>query len=200
MKITQYCSVCREELAMEVVPTDDGEDDGVIWLRCPRCQGFLPKIENGFADGDQKAPAATADTSGMAGAVTDPQPAVPVVATTDPSTPAVVSSVEESTTTEIESTTTAPAETGKPETSSESTEEEIPAAYAAKLAAMDVSRAVPYRPWDRYEEGDVIHHLAWDDCGVVVAKESLPGNRRIVKVYFERAGIVRLIEQADAES
>ena len=72
VKITQYCSVCREELAMEVVPTDDGEDDGVIWLRCPRCQGFLPKIENGFADGDQKAPAATADTSGMAGAVTDP--------------------------------------------------------------------------------------------------------------------------------
>ena len=30
---------------MEVVPTSDGEeDDGVIWFRCPQCQGFLPKL------------------------------------------------------------------------------------------------------------------------------------------------------------
>ena len=32
---------------MEVVPTADGEEDGVIWLRCPGCQGYLPKIDSG---------------------------------------------------------------------------------------------------------------------------------------------------------
>ena len=44
MKINQYCSVCKKHLDMEVIPTDDGGDDGVIWLRCPECQGFLPKF------------------------------------------------------------------------------------------------------------------------------------------------------------
>jgi hypothetical protein len=31
---------------------------------------------------------------------------------------------------------------------------------------------------------------------VVVAKESLPGGRKVIKCYFEAAGVVRLIEQA----
>ena len=31
---------------MEVVPTNDGDDDdGVVWFRCPQCQGFLPKLK-----------------------------------------------------------------------------------------------------------------------------------------------------------
>jgi hypothetical protein len=42
----------------------------------------------------------------------------------------------------------------------------------------------------------VVHHLAWDDYGIVVAKESLPGGRRIIKVFFDHAGTVRLIEEA----
>ena len=39
-------------------------------------------------------------------------------------------------------------------------------------------------------------HLAWDDCGVVVAKEDLPGGRQVIKCYFAEAGVVRLIEKA----
>jgi len=64
------------------------------------------------------------------------------------------------------------------------------------LAESDVSAAVPYRPWDTYEVGQCVNHLAWDDCGVVVAKESLPGGRKAIKCYFEDAGVIRLIEQA----
>ena len=46
MKSRQFCSVCKQWLEMEVVPTGDGEDDdGVIWFRCPQCQGFLPKLK-----------------------------------------------------------------------------------------------------------------------------------------------------------
>ncbi len=44
--------------------------------------------------------------------------------------------------------------------------------------------------------GEVIFHLAWDDCGLVVAKETLPGNRRAIKVYFATVGVVHLIEQS----
>ena len=48
MKSRQFCSVCKEWLEMEVVPTSDGEeDDGVIWFRCPQCQGFLTQAERG---------------------------------------------------------------------------------------------------------------------------------------------------------
>jgi hypothetical protein len=56
--------------------------------------------------------------------------------------------------------------------------------------------AAPYRHGGTYEVGQCIHHLAWNDCGVVVAKEQLPGGRQVIKVYFEEAGVVRLIEQA----
>jgi hypothetical protein len=37
-------------------------------------------------------------------------------------------------------------------------------------------------------------HLAWNDCGVVVGKEVLPGGRRVIKCWFQGAGVVRLIE------
>ena len=70
------------------------------------------------------------------------------------------------------------------------------AEYAALLAEKDPSVAVPYRPWEVYEVGQCVHHLAWDDCGVVVAKEDLPGGRKIIKCYFAEAGVVRLIEEA----
>ena len=70
------------------------------------------------------------------------------------------------------------------------------AEYAARLAALDPATAVPYRPWATYEVGQCVQHLAWDDCGVVVDKESLPGGRRVIKCYFAEAGVVRLIEQA----
>ena len=68
--------------------------------------------------------------------------------------------------------------------------------YAALLAEKDQSQPTPYRPWETYDVGQCIHHQAWEDCGVVVAKEDLPGGRQIIKCYFEEAGVVRLIEQA----
>ena len=60
MKSKQFCSVCKEWLDMEVVPTGDGdEDDGVIWFRCPQCQGFLPKLSGAnLQDDEDEAPAA----------------------------------------------------------------------------------------------------------------------------------------------
>ena len=38
--INQYCSVCKDQFDMEVVK--QGSSKGVIWLKCPGCQGFLP--------------------------------------------------------------------------------------------------------------------------------------------------------------
>ena len=64
----------------------------------------------------------------------------------------------------------------------------------APLLDIDIDTAVPYRPWQTYDKGDVIHHLAWDDYGLVLEKEVLPGNRKVVKVHFTESGIVRLIE------
>ena len=73
---------------------------------------------------------------------------------------------------------------------------ETVADYAAMLTEADQGDPKPYRPWDTYEVGDCIVHLAWEDCGVVVAKEDLPGGRRVIKCYFGEAGVVRLIENA----
>ena len=39
----QYCSVCKDHLEMTVV--SDANEDGVIWLKCPRCKGILPHME-----------------------------------------------------------------------------------------------------------------------------------------------------------
>jgi len=51
MKTNQFCSVCKQWLDMEVVPTSDGDDDdGVIWFRCPQCQGFLPKLSGALVE------------------------------------------------------------------------------------------------------------------------------------------------------
>ena len=39
----QYCSVCKDYFDMEVV--DEGGENEVTWLRCPRCHGILPYME-----------------------------------------------------------------------------------------------------------------------------------------------------------
>jgi hypothetical protein len=188
VKITQYCSVCREELEMEVVPTDDGEDDGVIWLRCPRCRGFLPKMTGvgeseaggGKSAASDKAPASTASPQvEKKQAVEDREISAPA----PPAGPA----------------RERPSRAGRARSSSKEEPARIPPEYETMLAEMDCSRALPYRPWESYGVGDVIHHLAWDDCGVVVAKETLPGNRHVVVVYFEKGGLVRLIEEAERQ-
>ncbi len=156
MKISQFCSVCKDVLEMTVVPTAEAEEDGVIWLRCPRCQGFLPKFSAGLgaASGATAAPAAdeTAADDGVA-----PPAAAPAGETPAP-------------------------------------------AAAAPPVEIDAENAVPYRPWGRYDVGACVHHLAWDDYGVVLAKEKLPGGRKAIRVRFEKAGEVRLIEEGDEAS
>jgi hypothetical protein len=42
--INQYCSVCKDHFDMEVVKQGSGK--GVIWLKCPGCQGFLPYMQD----------------------------------------------------------------------------------------------------------------------------------------------------------
>ncbi|MBD3221958.1 hypothetical protein GF314_12025 [bacterium] len=219
MKINQYCSVCKKQLDMEVISTDDGGDDGVIWLRCPECQGFLPKFtgeglapspaagtDPDEAAGDEGAPGAatttdaepdagpsldTSDTSDPADGAVDPEPDVTDVPAPDLE---AVADIEIPTTTETEPDT-GPVPGGAGETDS-GVEAEPIAEYAAMLAETDVASARPYRPSSRYSVGDAVHHLAYDDIGVVVGFESIPGGRTVAKVFFEKAGVVRLIAQA----
>jgi len=171
---------------MEVVPTSDGDDDdGVIWFRCPRCQGFLPKLSGGGGAADQ-ADVESETNEAVVGVGKDTDGgSVPATAAGDsPFLP------------EDESEEEKPATGGAPDDPADGlTDGEPIAAYAALLQAADVSEPTPYRPWGEYSQGQCLHHLAWDDCGVVVAKEELPGGRSVIKCYFEKAGVVRLIEQ-----
>jgi hypothetical protein len=221
VKINQYCSVCKKHLDMEVIPTDDGGDDGVIWLRCPDCQGFLPKFTG---EGMTKDPGrATADSGSDPDSGTDPgsgsatetaseatkpapappgppsresgeagpRSAAPPFAPTSPT-----STSDTSDTDDLDA-----AEAGDEDNDEAPAAPDAPAAeplaeYAARLAEADTTTARPYRPSSTYEEGEVIHHLAYDDVGIVVAKEQLPGGRKAVKVFFDQAGVMHLIEQA----
>lgn len=45
----QYCSVCKDHLDMEVV--EEGGEDEVTWLKCPRCKGILPHMKLADAAG-----------------------------------------------------------------------------------------------------------------------------------------------------
>ena len=177
MTILQYCSVCKTEYEMEIVPTAD--DDGVLWLQCPACKGFLPKVKSVEAPAANEPVAEPKDE-----AVAEPSVDTPDETQVTDDTPSPVA--EDS---EQESTSEKKSKDDQADDTVDDADE-----GAEQLAAMDVSLAVPYRPWQQYVEGDVIHHLAWDDYGVVLAKEVLPGHRRVVKVRFAQAGIVRLIE------
>jgi hypothetical protein len=179
VKINQYCSVCKKHLDMDLVPTDDGGDDGVIWLRCPECRGFLPKFSGEGKIG----------MGGRATAEDAPRPAAGDPSDDDESAAgdlvALENDADEVDESEASEASEATAAAGEPV-----------AEYAAALAAADVSRALPYRSSGDFAVGEVIFHLAWDDCGIVVAKETLPGNRRAIKVYFATVGVVHLIEQS----
>jgi hypothetical protein len=203
VKINQYCSVCKKHLDMEVIPTDDGGDDGVIWLRCPECQGFLPKFTGeGLAtdttdrtDDAAAADAATTATLPAATGTSDPAAA--------PAGGGDQVDQQGATTTghEVDATDSADAADAAGPADDDAADEPATASepiaeYAAQLAAADPEQARPYRPSSTYEVGDVVHHLAYGDIGIVVAKKTLPGGRLAVKVYFEEAGVVHLIEQA----
>ena len=216
MKSRQYCSVCKNWLEMEVVPTSDGEeDDGVIWFRCPQCQGFLPKLGGIESESVKDTSASSADSSSVA----DETAGTPETSET-PETPESTGSSETAETTETgealpwdspadmmaarekspgDASPAGPEDSGKdkPTKPAKPAETAEPVhEYAALLAEKDQSEPTPYRPWETYEVGQCIHHQAWEDCGVVVAKEDLPGGRQVIKCYFEEAGVVRLIEQA----
>lgn len=193
MKINQYCSVCKKHLDMEVIPTDDGGDDGVIWLRCPECQGFLPKFTGEGLKPEK--PAAPADGAAEATeAPTATEPAAPdEAATSSPSRRSDPAAAPPSAASDLDTDEDAGDETGAEAPAAPA---EPVAEYAARLAAADTTAARPYRPSASYEVGDLILHLAYDDVGIVVAKERLPGGRQAIKVYFDGAGVMHLIEQA----
>jgi len=46
--IRQHCSVCKADYDMEIIKQGAGE--GVVWLKCPGCQGFLPYMPDEPAD------------------------------------------------------------------------------------------------------------------------------------------------------
>lgn len=205
MKSRQFCSVCKEWLEMEVVPTSDGEeDDGVIWFRCPQCQGFLPKLSG--AELQTK----TQDDSGPRKAPTEGESPDPVTGSDEAlpwDSPADMMAAREKTGDDTggpvladseDDETAAKSSVKEPSDGSKKSPEppEPIHEYAAMLAEKDQSQPTPYRPWETYEVGQCIHHQAWEDCGVVVAKEKLPGGRQVIKCYFEEAGVVRLIEKA----
>ena len=134
----QFCSVCKSTFEMEVVR--ESTEDGVIWLRCPNCQGILPHMPDiGVSESE------------------DSDVVVP---------PRV-----------------------------EQTEEEAKASAAADLLdEIDTEKARPYSEAETYAVGEIVHHRAWNDYGIVRATETLPGNRRIIRVRFVNAGEVQLLE------
>lgn len=193
---------------MEVVPTGDGDDDGVVWFRCPQCQGFLPKLSGmdtpaaDEAEVGVPAESTAGDLDIDEGAIDGDLilgKAVDDDVIEDADDPAVDDDDDDDDAAEQDDKATGGRARGRSRTADREESEagaEPVLEYAAMLAAVDPATAVPYRPWESYEVGQCVLHLAWDDCGVVVAKELLPGGRQVVKCWFQGAGVVRLIENA----
>jgi hypothetical protein len=197
MKSRQFCSVCKQWLDMEIVPTGDGDDDGVVWFRCPQCQGFLPKLSAASVEPGARAGAVVDETSVAAAESADDAAAAADDAAdvddegldaVDPDLVDIADTIDDA---DDDTEVAPPRPVG---VSGPITEAEPIMEYAAMLAAVDPEASVPYRPWDSYEVGQCVLHLAWNDCGVVVGKEVLPGGRRVIKCWFQGAGVVRLIE------
>jgi hypothetical protein len=125
----QYCSVCKARYDMTVV--SESSDDGVIWLKCPNCQGILPHMPD-IADD------ASEDTA------TEPTP----------------------------------------------TSDEV---FGSEL---DTAMAKAYEPVGHYAVGDVLYHRGWNDHGLVLEKQELPGGRGLLKVRFIKHGEMQLVEGA----
>jgi hypothetical protein len=54
--------------------------------------------------------------------------------------------------------------------------------------------AVKYSPRNEYQVGDVIFHAAWDDIGIIRAKEVTSSGSNALVVQFEKLKEKRLIE------
>ena len=184
MKISQYCSVCKAEYDMDVVPTDD--DDGVLWLQCPLCKGYLPKVKSSLQVVDAQREEDARIHEGESGTDADDKSATLVPGPADLDLDAAAAVLPDS---DDDADLVADHEAAGVAGTGDDLQEGL-----ELLEAMDVSEAVPYRPWRIYAKGDILHHLAWDDHGVVLDKEMLPGNRCVLKVRFAEAGLVRLIE------
>lgn len=142
----QFCSVCKSTFEMEVVR--ESAEDGVIWLRCPNCQGILPHMPD-IAEPEPEPKPKPEDTGTAAGTGSSgsrPSPA-----------------------------------------------EDALSAAAELLDEIDPEQARSYNEAETYEVGQVIHHRAWNDYGIVKATETLPGNRHIIRVRFVNAGEVQLL-------
>ncbi len=231
MDSRQFCSVCKQWLDMEVVPTADGDDDGVVWFRCPQCQGFLPKLSSALAgstagadapdvaadaEPDGAAPTGDAGEGGGSREKKSPRRAAAddakgggrrarrPVADAEGDDDAHAADDDDRDDADdaddlddrLDDDDEAAEELSAPGAAASAATAEPVMEYAAQLAAADPGNAVPYRPWETYEVGQCVLHLAWNDCGIVVAKEALPGGRRIIKCWFQGAGVVRLIENA----
>ena len=190
---------------MEVVPTGDGDDDGVVWFRCPQCQGFLPKL-SALTSATAPPPGAGIDSVGPAeGTSAEAAAAYPGIdgdemvgeaafVPDDADEPGIEDD-DDGDEADGGNDGSAAAAAAFPEPARGPLPEPVHE-YAAMLAATDPALAVPYRPWETYAVGQCVLHLAWNDGGVVVAKESLPGGRQVIKCWFQGAGVVRLIENA----
>jgi DNA-directed RNA polymerase subunit RPC12/RpoP len=62
------------------------------------------------------------------------------------------------------------------------------------LEDIDVDKAREYSERSEYDVGEVVYHRSWNDYGKVVAKETLPGNRKTIVVHFVNQGKIRLLE------
>ena len=136
----QFCSVCKSTFEMEVVR--ESAEDGVIWLRCPNCQGILPHMPS------------ISEPEGESAASGESVP--------------------------------------RPEVTDE--DANVVSVAADLLDEIDPEQARVYSATETYEVGEVVHHRAWNDYGIVKATETLPGNRRIIRVRFVNAGEVQLLE------
>lgn len=64
-----------------------------------------------------------------------------------------------------------------------------------KLSAktMSTDNLLTYSPKDSFEVGDTIFHQKWDDCGVVLSKESLADGKTSITVDFQKSGLKKLL-------
>ena len=88
-------------------------------------------------------------------------------------------------------------QSGPPPSTPAETDEEVASAATELLDEIDPEKARVYDEAGTYEVGEIVHHRAWNDYGIVKATETLPGNRHIIRVRFVNAGEVQLLVGTD---